>query len=212
MIQWEPRTVTDLTNQRPSDKWWPWVISPEFTSVIAPCCVHLMASYGPIVPAFSSSRSPSELYWRCWHLACIEWEWPGEPVTIITIIWVLACTQHPAPLLLASDWSARKMGVSHWSFANCAQPHYWFYFYVYCRKSATNMEQILQKQKHGFTILLTNLICITDIFICLRYLPLTWDLKCLPSLLVCSCLLCSGFPRTCPVSKLSGPATLTNWL
>ena len=64
-----------------SDKWWPWVISPVLTSVIAPCCVHLMASYGPIVPAFSSSRSPSELYWRCWHLACIEWEWPGEPVT-----------------------------------------------------------------------------------------------------------------------------------
>ena len=71
-IQWEPRTVTELTNQRPADRWWPWVISPCSHLSITPCFVHLMASYGPIVQPFSSSRSPSGVRWAilaCWHLA-----------------------------------------------------------------------------------------------------------------------------------------------
>lgn len=78
---------------------------------ITPCFVHLMVSYGPIVQAFSSSRSPSELDWRWVMLASgavlSESEWPGEAVTIITI---MACTHHPAPLPLTSHWSVGENG------------------------------------------------------------------------------------------------------
>ena len=68
---------------------------------------------------------------------------------------VLACTPRPAPLTLTSHWSAGENGDFSLvkrdkmvTIVSCAvQPHYWFYFYVSSRKSATNMEQILQNKK-----------------------------------------------------------------
>ena len=54
-----------------------------------------------------------------------------------------------------SHWSAGENGEFSLvkrdkmvTIVSCAvQPHYWFYFYVSSRKSATNMEQILQNKK-----------------------------------------------------------------
>ena len=94
------------SNERPG-QWQTWPIRGQLTGddhgsylpcshlSITPCFVHLMVSYGPIVQAFSSSRSRvNYIDWRCWHLARywvrVAWWWWA--VTIITIM----CTHHPA--------------------------------------------------------------------------------------------------------------------